>query len=478
MNLTVGILSGVQHQTLAAFLSHVDCSVVAYPKLSIFLGEVLNDDLDLLFVESTALKSEEDYHFIRRILNQKKDGGPRLYFLDESLKNQKLSHVGTLSPEDFNAVKRILEETKSLKVNAIELDSGDEHALDEEVIHLLDEENIDEKSEKFLASMESLFEASSIDELGLSLTKGLGAIVEKGRRGVFFKYLPTYCSLVALSSFHFGKTKTNGMGLNFSNSKDFNAHLHLHRLQVVPAFIAVVERVFGHKNVSVKVLEAAGEVRGVLVYEKAAQGSRDYNLQSLFKFASVKLEAILFRHKYRLNKRFDELTSCVLRDGFFELLQNEIIRARRVHLPVSLMMFEIDGFYGVKAKYNPERVKILLKSFAKILKENIRHNDVVGLMAESRFAIIFPHMSSFDANFKAKKMMKLISQTKFFNDMKTRLVCTTSVAIGTYPSQISSADELVVALETALAHRESSGTLHEIKAKPGFVKDFEELKLP
>ncbi|MGH1469045.1 MAG: GGDEF domain-containing protein, partial [Bdellovibrionales bacterium] len=475
MKLSIGLLTGLEHQTLGAFLLHLDCEIRTYSKLTSFLSDAISHKFDLIFVGETFLKTEEDYQRLRLQLGRSSESSPRVIFIAESQKVFKLPHSGVVYSEDYNAIKKILEDTKSLGSSGL----PDQVAhTDEEVIEVLDEEVIDSGFEKKTDAILRIKRCNSVDEIGVALVDALGNIVESGRRGLFFKYLSTYCSLVALSGFNFPAKKVNGIGLNFSGSKEFKAQQHLSQLNYVPAFNKVIERVFGHTNVEIKTLEVDGEVKGVLVYELAAKGSVDADLQILCDYAEARLSTVIYKHKYLQNKVNDDLTGCILREGFFNQLQNEVMRAKRVLLPVTVMLFEIDGFYGVKTKYNEERVKTLLKSFAQLLKDNVRHNDSVGRIGECKFAVLFPHMSTADGLLKAGKMSKQIAQTKFFNDMKTKLVCSTSIVLGTYPSQVSSADELVSSIESMMSHRESSGTTVALNVKPGFKKDFEEMSLP
>ncbi len=473
MKLSIGLLTGLEHQTLGAFLLHLDCEIRTYSKLTSFLSDVISTNFDLIFVGEGFLKTEEDYQRLRLQLTRGGGDSPRVVFIAESQKVFKLPHSGVVYSEDYNAIKKVLEDTAIMgrsKETSIH--------TDEEVIEVLEEEIIDSSFEKKVDATLRIKRCNSVDEIGVALVDALGGIVESGRRGLFFKYLSTYCSLVALSGFNFPAKKVNGIGLNFSGSKEFKAQQHLSQLNYVPAFNKVIERVFGHTNVEIKTLEVDGDVKGILVYELAAKGSVDADLQMLCDYAESRLSTVVYKHKYLQNKVNDDLTGCILREGFFNQLQNEVMRAKRVLLPVTVMLFEIDGFYGVKTKYNEERVKTLLKSFAKLLKESVRHNDLVGRVGECKFAVLFPHMSTEDGLFKAQKMSKQIAQTKFFNDMKTKLICSTSIVLGTYPSQISSADELLSSLESMMSHRESSGTTVALKVKPGFKKDFEEMSLP
>lgn len=485
MKLTIGLLSEVKHQTLGTFLLHLDCDVFSSKNLTEFLSGALTQTYHILFLDKDFLKSEQDYHSMRSYLSKLSEAKrPRLICLDGDSRITKVPNSGSISSADFSVVKNILDESlKLLSKTNIQRKSRVEEEIvvfddEAEVVELSDEEATDSKAELQTEAFLNVKKAQSLDELGVNLVWSLQRIVTQGRKGIYFKYLPTYCSLVALGGFNFKNTKVNGVGLNFSSSKDFNASQHLQKLLHVPAFIKVVERLFEHTEVVVRTFECDGETKGVAVYEKPPGGSSDIEVLSLCDYAEAKLSSIVYKHKYIQNKRNDEVTGCILKEGFFDQLQNEVMRARRVLLPVTVMLFELDHFYGIKTKYNQERVRTLVKSFARLLQDNVRHNDLVGQFGESKFAVLFPHMSTENAKVKAQKMNKSIAQTKFFSDMKQGLICSASIAIGTYPTQVSSADHLMVSLDSLLSHKESAGSLMVLNPKPGFIKDFEEMKLP
>lgn len=479
MGLKVGILSSVAQHTLGAYLTHIDCDVDSFKNTESFLTYSTKVDYKVIFIEDGFFKTEDDFFLVRRFLNsktQRKKDSVRVFFLNNKLNKYKLPHSGSVSPDDLNAVKKLVEESISLLMPANDLGLEVMDYQSEEIIEI-EEELEDTQEGKILDAIAKIEKSQSIDELGVNYVSALENLVA-GRKGVFFKYLPNYCSLVALAGFNFDHKKNNGIGLNFSNSNGFKPGIHLQRLAEIPAFKKIAQKVFSHTNLKIKLVEAEGEVKGVLVYEnlKSSSATEDV-IHILHKYVNIKLASMLNKEKYLKNKINDELTGCMLKDQFFDQVQNEVIRARRVLLPVSVMVLEIDGYFGIKAKYNQERINMLVRGFAKILKSNIRHNDLIGRLAESRFGIIFPHMSDKDSFIKARSIQEIFKQTYFFNDLKKKLVCSASIAIGTYPNHIASADELVLGLEGKLTHKEHMGRIVQLKEKEDFVKDFEERSL-
>ena len=206
MKLTIGLLSDSKHQTLGTFLLHLDCEVLTSKSVTSFLSSSLSKTCHILFMDKDFLKSEQDYKSLRSYLAHfKTEERPRLVCLDEESRITKVPNSGSLSSEDFSVVKTVLDETLKLlskKRTAADLPRvRDEDSLvfeDEEVVELTEEEVFDRRGERLTEAVLNIKKAQSLDELGVNLVWSLGRVFEPGRKAVYFKYLPTYCSLVAL----------------------------------------------------------------------------------------------------------------------------------------------------------------------------------------------------------------------------------------------------------------------------------------
>lgn len=482
MQLNVCLLSEKENPELGSFLLHLDCEFSHYSQLQELSLYALKNKIDLILLDEDWLKNEDQYRDLRTFLSRQKNG--RLFILSNQVKTYKLSYSGVLESSDFNTLKNILEDSQSMKkIFAPKyMHSSASNKTNEEVVIEIEEEVDEPRQDVFTNGFVRIKGSQSTDQIGVALCDTLGKSFEGKRKGVFFKYLSTYCSLVAVDSFNFEQPKTiNGMGLNFSKSKGFSPKDHFSYALEIPAFKTMVEKVFGHSEVESKILSAGAEVKGVLVYEKPPRAlnasTSDEGLYRILDMANTKLESLKFQGLYSKNKIKDNNSGALLKEPFFEALQNEIIRSRRIFLPVSLFMIELDHFNGIVAKYNSERVSLLIKSLAQILHSSVRHNDSVGRLSEKRFGVLFPHMHMDDAVNKAGSLLKTVAQTQFFADIKDPLYCTLSVAIGTYPNHATSADELFIRLQNSLDHRNTVGEITKVDLPVGLQKDFEEFKI-
>ncbi|MEM4230827.1 MAG: GGDEF domain-containing protein [Candidatus Pacearchaeota archaeon] len=115
----------------------------------------------------------------------------------------------------------------------------------------------------------------------------------------------------------------------------------------------------------------------------------------------------------RKNALIDELTEIYNRKAMKIWLRKEIARAERFKHPLSIAMIDIDNFKTYNDRQGHLRGDWLLKTIAKILKENTREMDFVGRYGGEEFIIIFPETEHEEAVKVAERIRKNIENTKF-----------------------------------------------------------------
>jgi diguanylate cyclase (GGDEF)-like protein len=105
-------------------------------------------------------------------------------------------------------------------------------------------------------------------------------------------------------------------------------------------------------------------------------------------------------------KRARQLRSLMVRDsltGAFnhamikELLESEVIRAKRDSSELCLAMIDIDHFKHVNDTYGHTTGDRVIKSLVRLLQQQLRRTDYIGRYGGEEFAIILPKMSIDDA---------------------------------------------------------------------------------
>ena len=481
MELNVFLLSSKEdHPEMAIFFSHMGHSFNFCKTIDELHSRALNSRVDILFIDESILLDSLHETSLKRAFS--KCTNSRTYILSSHLNDSKWKHSGVFAFDDYLGFRSICEELVSFKelfksrtqANFVSL-----HDKNEIVVDVEDAEDEEEILETELTrGLVRIKSCESIDQLSLVLCGTLEKVFKEKRRGIFFKYLPTYCSLVAVGSFFFDEPKKlNGVGLNFSKSEKFKPNEHLQYGLKVPAFKKLCKKIFDHGRLNIRVLSVDQEVQGILVYEKPPANSLDLELEMLVDLASTKLESIKYRGLYQKNRVKDEKTTLLLKEPFFEHLQNEVIRAKRLFLPVTLFLIELDNFRAIKAHYNQERVNLLIKNISMLLDSFVRHNDAVGRLSENRFGIVFPHMHKMNSKAKAQSILLKIKETPFFSDMKEKFHCTCSISIGTYPNHAISSEELITLLHSSLDKKDQDGQAMVLPLIAKEQKDFNELSL-
>jgi two-component system cell cycle response regulator len=168
-----------------------------------------------------------------------------------------------------------------------------------------------------------------------------------------------------------------------------------------------------------------------------------------------------------LEKAKDKLRKLAVTDGmtgvynyraFKSQLGLEISRSKRFGLPVSLLMIDIDHFKHYNDRYGHLNGDLVLRTFARLLKENIRDVDCLARYGGEEFVIILPGTDKHSASLASEKIRKLIAATIFppKEQMRTGSV-TISIGVAAYPEDAKDENELVSQSDKALYKAKAGG---------------------
>ena len=87
---------------------------------------------------------------------------------------------------------------------------------------------------------------------------------------------------------------------------------------------------------------------------------------------------------------FDRLTGVHNREYFMNRLRQEIERANRFQLPLSLLMIDIDNFKQVNDTLGHPQGDAVLRIIAKLIKKEVRAIDLAGRYGGEEFIVMFP----------------------------------------------------------------------------------------
>ena len=106
--------------------------------------------------------------------------------------------------------------------------------------------------------------------------------------------------------------------------------------------------------------------------------------------ASIALENARLHEVAREQAVTDELTGLVNRRRFVEALEAELTRARRLQAPLSILFADLDDFKRINDCCGHSAGDDVLRTFADLLRDNVRTIDTAGRIGGEEFAVLLP----------------------------------------------------------------------------------------
>lgn len=234
-----------------------------------------------------------------------------------------------------------------------------------------------------------------------------------------------------------------------------NAAVVVEDAAVTPGYVAGFEET---RSELVLPLISFGHAIGVLTLESAeARHFHDADMTTLESVADICAAAI------QNANYFDQVRELAYRDGltgvfnrrhFEARILEEIERARRYNLVLSVLMVDIDGFKQLNDEFGHLLGDEVLKQVASLFVQQTRKADIVCRYGGDELAVLLPETTGQNAAAVAEKLRTLVSAWEFPGVPRP---VTISTGIGEYPRQGSTRDELMKAADLALYRAKQSG---------------------
>ena len=152
----------------------------------------------------------------------------------------------------------------------------------------------------------------------------------------------------------------------------------------------------------------------------------------------------------------DDLTGVPNMRAFNKLYQQEMARTQRNGTPLTVIMVDVDGLKTINDQYGHTAGNRLIQVVSTVLKACIRSTDVLARYGGDEFIILFTDDDKNAAHASAERIRMAIANTAFdFNG--TRISTTASVGIASFPTDVSSVEEVVEKADIALYRSKQSG---------------------
>ncbi|MFQ5602519.1 MAG: diguanylate cyclase [bacterium] len=163
----------------------------------------------------------------------------------------------------------------------------------------------------------------------------------------------------------------------------------------------------------------------------------------------------------------EELRRLAITDGltglynyryFKEQLLQELNRARRHKLNVSLVMIDIDHFKCYNDKNGHPAGDLVLKNIAKLLRDNVRNIDLAARYGGEEFCLVLIETNKPSAKIVAEKIRRLVEEFTFdYEEFQPQGKITISTGLATFPDDAQEFDGLVEKADNRLYQAKQKG---------------------
>ncbi len=154
----------------------------------------------------------------------------------------------------------------------------------------------------------------------------------------------------------------------------------------------------------------------------------------------------------------DKLTGLANRRKLDQVLDEELIRARRYGVELSIAVMDIDHFKRVNDTHGHATGDLVLESLARILRQSTRDADLVARMGGEEFVVVCRHTGLDDCRMVAEKIRAAIESHGFSGIGSV----TASFGVAAFERDDSSAS--LLARADAAAYRAKAGGRNRVEA--------------
>ncbi len=162
----------------------------------------------------------------------------------------------------------------------------------------------------------------------------------------------------------------------------------------------------------------------------------------------------------------DPLTTLYNRRYLDETLPHELQRARRHHLPVAVLMFDIDYFKRFNDTYGHDAGDALLRAVGTFLRTHTHGDDIVCRYGGEEFIIVLPGIGEQHIMQRAEELRLGIEQLRVTHAGQPLATVTISIGAALYPDHAHTADGLIKCADTALYAAKAAGRNCVVLASP------------
>jgi diguanylate cyclase (GGDEF)-like protein/PAS domain S-box-containing protein len=179
---------------------------------------------------------------------------------------------------------------------------------------------------------------------------------------------------------------------------------------------------------------------------------RDVTERKQAQDALLKSQALLREQSVR-----DYLTGLFNRRYMEETLERELLRAARKHLPLGIIMLDVDNLKTFNDTWGHAVGDETLRSLGSLLFNQVRAEDIACRYGGDEFILILPDASR-DVTFeRAERICELAKRLRMQSDGHSQAVTTLSIGVAVFPEHGQTSTAILRAADTALYRAKQAG---------------------
>lgn len=186
---------------------------------------------------------------------------------------------------------------------------------------------------------------------------------------------------------------------------------------------------------------AARQLQALSVAERIAVALANLNMQETLRSQSIR----------------DPLTGLFNRRYMEESVDREVRRAQRSHVPVAVIMVDVDNFKPFNDEHGHEAGDAVLKDIGGLLKANLRGGDIACRYGGEEFVLILADATAATANHRAGQIRIAASHIKVMHRGQPLPPVTLSLGVAIYPDHGDTRETLLQAADEALYAAKNNG---------------------
>lgn len=147
---------------------------------------------------------------------------------------------------------------------------------------------------------------------------------------------------------------------------------------------------------------------------------------------------------------FDPVTGLFKREYFDRRLAEEVARALRYNLTLSLLLVQVNEFERFKEQFGGYKADLMLNHLGEVLRISTRDTDIIGRYGPNSFGIILPHAGERIARITANRLRQAVEAAEFEGDaLEPSTHCSVRIVATACPHDGCSPQALLAKIEEA-----------------------------